>query len=367
MIWVLSAILWFGIFTLRIPSRWALTAFELALFAFAAALLLKRRGLIHFHPIAILLASAAAWGLLQLALSSTVEPQHTLESVLHWATNCAAFCIAFTVTEDGPRRRQFLTTQLVLAMILSIGAVIWFFTASTLGPFVYRNQFACFLEPMLGLAIAAAIRDRQRSFVWVLVAAELFSAVVAGGSRTGAILCSIELISIPMVAFARGSISGRSLARVAAISVMAAAALVVVVGWEKIWQRLQEPNPYALRLDLDRSTLAMVRDRPLLGFGLGAWPDAYPGYARFDDGNFVNQAHDDWAQWAAEGGVPFFLMMAAIVVCLLRPAWHSLWGLGLMAVFLHALVDYPMQQRPALAAFFFALAGVLARERPAET
>jgi hypothetical protein len=29
-------------------------------------------------------------------------------------------------------------------------------------------------------------------------------------------------------------------------------------------------------------------------------------------------------------------------------------------VWLHALVDYPMQQRPALAAFFFALLGTLA-------
>jgi hypothetical protein len=33
---------------------------------------------------------------------------------------------------------------------------------------------------------------------------------------------------------------------------------------------------------------------------------------------------------------------------------------GILTVFLHCLVDYPMQQRPALAAFFFGLAGVVA-------
>jgi hypothetical protein len=33
-----------------------------------------------------------------------------------------------------------------------------------------------------------------------------------------------------------------------------------------------------------------------------------------------------------------------------------------MAVFLHALVDYPFEQRPALAAYLFALAGALAAE-----
>jgi len=42
-----------------------------------------------------------------------------------------------------------------------------------------------------------------------------------------------------------------------------------------------------------------------------------------------------------------------------RPAFRSLWGLGLLAVFVHCFIDYPMQQRPALAAFFFALLGIL--------
>ena len=70
----------------------------------------------------------------------------------------------------------------------------------------------------------------------------------------------------------------------------------------------------------------MVRDRPLAGFGLGTWSDAYPAYAHFDDGNFVNQAHNDWVQWAAEGGVPFFLIMLAIAALTVRPAIRSLWG-----------------------------------------
>ena len=54
--------------------------------------------------------------------------------------------------------------------------------------------------------------------------------------------------------------------------------------------------------------------------------------------------------------------MGVAELTLVRPAVRSLWGLGLMAVFVHALVDYPMQQRPALAMFFFAIAGALASE-----
>jgi hypothetical protein len=52
-------------------------------------------------------------------------------------------------------------------------------------------------------------------------------------------------------------------------------------------------------------------------------------------------------------------LMAAVVLLLVRPALASLWGLGLMAVFIHAWIDYPFEQRPALAAFLFAMAGAL--------
>jgi len=46
------------------------------------------------------------------------------------------------------------------------------------------------------------------------------------------------------------------------------------------------------------------------------------------------------------------------VAGVVRPALRSLWGVGLLAVFVHCWIDYPMQQRPALAAFFFALLGI---------
>jgi O-antigen ligase len=340
-----------------VEGRWALTAFQLALLALAATLIVRRRFSIHPHPVALLLAAAALWGVFQIALGSSVDPHRTLEAALGWIVNCAAFSIALAVTGESLDRKRFLTAQLVFALALSVAAVIGLLTISELGPFVYKNQFAAYVESVLGLAIAAAIRDRRRSFAWLLVAAALFASVVAAGSRAGSILCLTELVLLPVIAFTRGWISGRSLIRVAALAVLTGGVLVAVAGWETTWRRLQEPNPYSLRADLLRSSIAMARDRPLAGFGLGTWSAAYPAYARYDDGSFVNQAHNDWAQWAAEGGLPFLVLMAAVVALLARPAVESLWGLGLIAVFAHAWVDYPFEQRPALAAFFFAMAG----------
>lgn len=361
--WLFAGLLWYGILTMRVPSRWPITGFEFAVFALAAALIVRRRFAIRFHPVSLALAAGALWALLQAALGVSIDPQRSFEASLQWALNCAAFSVALALTGDRVLRRRFLTAQVLFALLAGVACVIALFTTGQLGPFAYYNQFAAFLEPALALAIATSIWEHRRPLGWVLVAAALFACVVAGGSRAGSIVCLALLILLPLIAFARGRMRTRALARVAILGFASATALVGVVGWEKIWQRLQEPHPYALRANLVRSSLAMVRDRPLTGFGLGAWSSAYPAYARYDDGTFVNQAHNDWAQWAAEGGVPFFLLMLIGVATLARPAWRSLWGLGLMAVFLHALVDYPFEQRPALAAYFFALSGVLAAER----
>lgn len=360
--WLFVATLWYGILAMRAPGRWPVTGFELAVLALAAILLVRRRFAIHFHPVSLALAAGAVWALLQAALGVSVDPQRSLEASLQWTLNCAAFSLTLALTGDRVPRRRFLTAQALFALLTGVAGVIALFTTGQLGPFVYYNQFAAFLEPALALAIATSIWDRRRSLVWIFVAAALFACVVAGGSRAGSILCLALLILLPLIAFARGRMRTRTLTRVALAGLASATVLVAVVGWEKIWQRMQEPHPYAVRANLVRSSLAMVRDRPLTGFGLGAWSSAYPAYARYDDGTFVNQAHNDWVQWAAEGGVPFFVLMLVAVAALARPAWRSLWGLGLMAVFLHALVDYPFEQRPALAAYFFALAGALAAE-----
>jgi O-antigen ligase len=106
----------------------------------------------------------------------------------------------------------------------------------------------------------------------------------------------------------------------------------------------------------------MIRDRPALGFGLGTWSTAYPAYALRDNGLLANQAHNDWAQWAVEGGLPFLLLILAIAGRSVRPAFRSLWGIGVLAVFVHSLVDYPLQ-RPALAGFFFVFLAVVESAR----
>jgi hypothetical protein len=316
--------------------------------------------------------------LVQASAGWSVDRFKTLSEVLNWITNLSVFALGLDLARDPQRRERFLSallwfgTALAVVSMLTVfsspeGIVFWLFRARsdrrTLGPFVYYNQYAAFIEAVLPLALVWAILDQRRRLLYSVIGALLLASVVAGGSRAGTILCLAEVIVIPLIALGQGVISRRAAGRVLLASVSTLVVLGAVAGWDVIWKRLQEPNPYAVRKDFLLSSLEMVRDRPLTGFGLGTWPEVYPGFARFDDGLFANQAHNDWAQWAAEGGIPFFLLMVGVVAGAVRPAFRSLWGLGLLAVFVHCFVDYPMQQRPALAAFFFALLGIVTASR----
>jgi O-antigen ligase len=372
---LLAIILFFGILTLWVPARWALSTFQVALFLAAMVSLVRRirtREAFGWHPVVLWLCVACAWGMVQIATRHTVYEWKTWDAALNWTTSLAAFSLALEIR--GVRREGFLRAVLIFGFLLSIlatftvltsppGVAFWRFDLGTdhpvLGPFVYRNQYAAFVEVALPLAIVRAILDRERWLVYTVIAATLFASVVAGGSRAGTVLCLAEIVVTPMIAYGRKMITGGTLVRVLGGGIAAVVILTAVVGWEVIWNRLQEQNPYSLRAELVRSSLQMVRDRPMTGFGLGTWADAYPAYAHFDDGRFVNQAHNDWAQWAVEGGLPFLSIMLSIAGWSVRPAFRSLWGIGLLALFLHCLVDYPMQQRPALAAFFFAMLGLL--------
>jgi len=370
---ILAAILFLGILSMWVPARWALSSFQVAVFALAAFRLFQRKT-VSVPPTVILLAGAVLWGLVQVSAGWTVDRFKTLNEVLNWTVNLTVFALALELSADRRRREQFLSavlwfgTALAAISMLTVfsspsGVAFWIFNAGsdlrTLGPFVYYNQYAAFIEALLPLALVRAILDPRRRAIYCVIAALLLASVVAGGSRMGTILCLLEVVVIPLVALSQRLISPKTAARVLLLSLSTLVVLGAVAGWEVIWKRLQEPHPYSLRQDFLLSSLEMVRERPLTGFGLGTWSEVYPGFARFDDGLFANQAHNDWAQWAAEGGIPFFLLMVGVAKMAIRPAFRSLWGLGLLSVFLHCCIDYPMQQRPALAAFFFAMLGIL--------
>ena len=376
-----AALLFYGILTLWVPARWALSSWQVGIFALAfvwAVNLAARPFPLGWHPAMALAILPPAWGLIQLATGHTVYRWATANSILDWAADAALFFLTFQFAGHDTLRRRFLNAVLYFGCALSVvstiqmftsgGKIFWIFpsgyTSFVLGPFVYENQYSAFIELILPLALFRAIsQPRQALRYWLMVSA-MAASVAAAASRAGGILVLAEVLAGILLAWRRGP-DRRSLAWGVAQFAALAVAFTAVVGWDNMWSRFQRADQLGVRREILLSSLQMIREKPAMGFGLGAWPTVYPAHALYDIGKFMNQAHNDWAQWAVEGGLPLAAVMLLFAVMLFRPAVRSLWGLGLIAVLIHCCVDYPMQQRPALGGFVFAFAGVLLASRSA--
>jgi hypothetical protein len=368
-----------GLFVMWSAGRWATSVAQVGVLAVAflwACSLFVDRGALPHGVAPLPLVGILCWGAAQLACGWTAYRWQTWESMLYWLTNLMALMIASSLSQS-PVIGQFLLKWLfvcgvALALISAVqnftsdGRVFWMFDAiyrdEVWGPFLSRNQYAAFIELLLPVAWVRALDGEDNYWPHIVITAGLFSCVVASASRAGSVLSIGELIVIPAILLFRRTISPSSCGKRFASLLLLAVLFAAVVGPERVWERLRMQDPYADRRDMTVASVAMLRGRPVRGFGLGTWPTVYPGYAKEDDGLFANQAHNDWAQAAAEGGVPVLLCFAAFFVWSVSAGWRSPWGLGLAFVLLHAFVDYPIQ-RQALGAFFFLLAGVVAQAR----
>ena len=105
------------------------------------------------------------------------------------------------------------------------------------------------------------------------MAATMYASVIATASRAGGRVDHRGSAAILAVALHRRQIGARILAGVLILLAIFTAA----AGWGVLTHRWTEPQGYTIRRQLLRSSLEMIRDRPLMGFGLGTWATVSPG------------------------------------------------------------------------------------------
>ena len=371
---VLAALVFFGILTLWAPEFWPVAVFEIGVCALAGAAVLRRRHepFIWAWPF-VPLSFAVVWGLLQLLTRRTVYAFDTRNAIVKWTVFLAVFYLGLSMFRSRAVAGWFRSAMLWFAFVVSIlstlqaftsrGRVFWIFSTPPIdfmmGPFPSRNHYAAFIEAVLPIALYQALHRGRDSLLYSIMAAAMFASVIASASRAGVILAAAEVIAVPAILWFRGRASGAAVGFSFLPMAVAVAVFIAIVSPEAAWTRFRQPDPYAIRRELAVSSLHMIATHPWFGTGLGTWPTAYPRYAIADFGAFVNQAHCDWLEWGAEGGVPFAVMLATMLFWSVRPALRSVWGLGILSVLLHATVDYPFA-RPALGAWPILVLALLA-------
>lgn len=345
-------------------------AYEGSIFLLAGWVALRRE--LTFGPVLIAAAVLALWGFGQLLVGATEYRYATLNGALRVAALAATALVASQVFRPAHARERMLEVFVWFGFVLGIvsvvayytspGKILWFFASpypDVWGPFLSRNNFAQFLELAFPVSLWLSCRARRTkrgthyiSTYYMWMSAAMLACGLVSASRAGAAILIVEAAAV--LALARPLDGRRMIPRFA----MGAITLAALAGGEVLIGRLADSDPWRDRREIFQSSLTMIAARPWAGYGVGTFATVYPEFASFDPGAAIEHAHNDWLEWATEGGWPYAAAWMLLAMAALRPAIRSIWGMGVPAVFVHALVDYPFA-RFGVAAWLFILAGAL--------
>ena len=217
--------------------------------------------------------------------------------------------------------------------------------ARPLGPFINRNHagtwsllalmlcFGCFQWRRASSPPARGWRWRSRvahalngrSLILALAVVLLTVGVALGASRSTmlALACAAGYVAwtAPRGVDDRGGWLWTS-----AVALVAVLALVTHADLDAVLSRIDETRQlgFSGRIGIWRDTLLVIRDFPLAGVGAGNFSNAMRLYQTSDRTYFWNEAHNQYLQIAAEGGVlivaPALLALGAIAAA----AWRHL-------------------------------------------
>jgi hypothetical protein len=351
--------------TLWIPEYWPVGLFEILTFLIAGlALVLGRAPASAAYFPLFALSFIVLWGCIQLITGWTINRFATERATLQWMTWAAVYYTGVSTLKDERLAKLLragiawfglaVAVEAILQAYLSPGKVFGLFPTGyhdfVMGPIIYHTHFAVFVETILPIALFLALTQTRGSHTYLGISAVLLTAVLVSASRGGIIIAFGEVLAVLILLHQQKSKSGRRIRFLALALIGMTAILTLIVGFETASKRFYLEALTAGRLQFAISTLHMIAARPWIGWGLGCWPAAYPAFATFDPGVIVNQAHSDWLQWTTEGGLPVGLAMLSLASWAIRPAIRSIWGIGVLAVLIHAVFDYPFS-RPAIGAW----------------
>lgn len=248
------------------------------------------------------------------------------------------------------------------------------------GPYVNHAHYAGLMEMLVPIPIMFAITDRLRRPVraFLLFAAIVMSSTIFLSQSLGGMIAFAVELAVLVVILLRKQGSFRKVALLGLVCIILTVWLVWVhpVGLMDRLARLLNPIADAGatgRIAILKDSIKMAAQRPLLGWGLGTFPDVYPSYRSFFTNFWVNEAHNDFVQILVETGICGFALAITFLFFVFRAgvlcAKHWRGGsrssivlaafVGCIGFSVHSLFDFNLQI-PANAAFFFALSALVA-------
>jgi len=391
----LAGVLMYGVITFGAVEPWSLFGFQTmaaGLFVLWAAQQVITGAEFVLSPLYVPVALFAAIVGAQLLLHRTAYQYMTRTTSFTYAAYAMILFVAVQMlrTEDDIKRLAgFLT---VVGFLVAIFAVIQNLSSKNeiywlvpvrgpsfiFGPYVNHNHYAGLMEMLapfpLVLSMMEELTPPKRvllGFAGVFVAGTIFLSL----SRGGMTAFGFEVVFLAGVLWWKNA-SRRSAA------ILAAACLLILIflvwlGGRSLVERFvsfkTDDASYHTRIQIARDSIAMIKARPVMGWGLGNFTTVYPKYRTFYADVFINAAHNDYVQVLTETGVLGFVVVLGFLTVVYVRGFRKIRGsrldltqavtlaalLGITGILVHSFVDFNLQI-PANAAVFYVLAAIAA-------
>ena len=264
------------------------------------------------------------------------------------------------------------------------------------GPFINQHHFAGFMEMtsglVFGLLLGPGMKRDWKAFL--LIGAIVMSiALVFTGSRGGVIsFAGVLVFAVAASYLLHGKSGGRSseestgAARSFAVLIAGAGLALLIVGLvfylgggdsmlRSLGFQQMQTDVTSGRMHYWQVAFEVFKANPIFGAGLDAFGNAFTRYDTLSGAFRIEQAHNDYLQMLADGGVFGFVCLIAFLGILFRNgirniiADHSDLGrsisigalAGCFGIAIHSFFDFPL--RTPSNALFFLLLAVLATRR----
>jgi O-antigen ligase/tetratricopeptide (TPR) repeat protein len=260
------------------------------------------------------------------------------------------------------------------------------FSTRGFAQFINKNNFAYLMEMSAGLAVGLLIArsvNKSAKIFYAVALLVIIGGLIFSASRGGLLGLLIQTLFLGLfIAFFRNQPNNNRLISIAsrfAIAFALVMAILIGVVWfgsddlvKKIGDTPANFSVGQIEQNLSRkqiwqATLRLFKDNPTMGIGFGGY---WIGVTNYDDtsGNLsLQQAHNDYLELLASGGIIGFLLVAWLAFMLAKEARLNLSSenyfkraaccgalLGCMGVAVHSVFDFGLHV-PIIALVFTAL------------
>jgi len=356
------------------------------------------------HP--IWAESAKALGLPYTGRIS-LDPDETMSALARLLWYAAIFWLALQIGRDRSSARVSVSlitwtglayaTYGLVVKLTGGESVLWvkkfIYHTDVTSTFINKNSYAAFAGISLVCATALLV-DRvlaiprqevvkagkfaaivnaliARSWFLILTWMVVLTAIILSNSRAGLVSCVIGLIAFIVTLSFSKAVPSR-LGRWFGLVMVLGIAGFFAFGGETVDKRFAfVVEQSKSRIAIYETTLEMVKDSPLLGMGLGTYPQVFQLYRKSDRDHQVpaRRAHNTYLENAAELGIPATLCLVLAVggLCLMclsgvrhRRSDVVIPAIGVAVTVLlglHSFIDFSLQI-PAVAATYVFIMGL---------